>query len=81
MSDQNRDYTQATRYVRVTHVRPDRLVEFEFSIDDPTLYVELVLPYPQFRLFCQKNKTRELTHEEAARVDLDKLKWREGPRA
>lgn len=81
MSDQKKDYTRAPRYVRVTDVRPDNLVEFEFSIDDPTLYVELVLPYTQFRQFCQRNHAKELSHEEAARVDLDKLKWREGAQA
>ena len=81
MSDLKRDYTRAPRYVRVTDVRPDKLVEFECSIYDPTLYVELVLPYPQFRQFCERNHARELSREEAARVDLDKLKWREGAQA
>ena len=72
------DYTTMQRFVRVTNIRDDSLVEFEFSIDDPTLYVELVLPYPQFRKFCHRNATRELTHEQESLVDLDKLKWRFG---
>ncbi len=66
------------RFVRVTGVRNNRFVEFEFSIGDPTLFVELVLPFDQFRRFCAAQQTRELTAEEGAQVDFDQLKWRYG---
>ncbi len=66
------------RYVRVTGVRNNRFVEFDFSIGDPTLFVELMLPFQQFRQFCARQKAQELTTEQQAQVDYDRLKWRYG---
>ncbi|WP_020394567.1 phenol hydroxylase subunit [Thiolinea disciformis] len=66
------------RYVRVTGVRNQRFVEFDFSIGDPSLFVELVLPFEQFRQFCQRQQVQELTPEQQAQVDYDRLKWRYG---
>ena len=66
------------RYVRVTQVRDKRFVEFDFSIGDPTLFVELVLPFEQFQVFCKRNQVIELSAEQAAQVDYDQLKWRYG---
>lgn len=66
------------RYVRVTKVLHDKYVEFEFAIGDPTINVELVLPFEHFRKFCADNNTQHLTAEQEAVVDYDKLKWRFG---
>ncbi|HPE62182.1 MAG TPA: phenol hydroxylase subunit [Thiolinea sp.] len=66
------------RYVRVTGVRNNRFVEFDFSIGDPTLFVELMLPFEQFRQFCTRQNARELSTEQQAQVDYDRLKWRYG---
>ncbi len=68
----------ATKYVRVTGVRKNAFVEFDFSYDDPSIFIELVLPFSQFQTFCELNKVKELTPEQKAQVDLDKLKWRYG---
>lgn len=70
--------SQQTRYVRVTGVRNKRFVEFDFSIGDPTIFVELVLPFEQFDIFCKRHQAQELTPEQKAQVDLDSLKWRYG---
>jgi phenol hydroxylase P0 protein len=59
-------------------VRHHRFVEFDFSIGDPNLFVELVLPFEQFRQFCARHHAQELTPEQAAQVDYDQLKWRFG---
>ena len=72
------DSASATRYVRVTGVRKNAFVEFDFSFDDPSIYIELVLPFAQFQRFCDRHNVRELTAEQQAQVDLDKLKWRYG---
>jgi phenol/toluene 2-monooxygenase (NADH) P0/A0 len=72
------DVANARRYVRVTGIRKNAFVEFDFAIDDPAIFIELVLPFSQFETFCKKNKVCELTAEEKTRVDLDKLKWRYG---
>ena len=41
-------------YVRVTGVRNERFVEFEFSLNDADLMVELILPVPAFAEFCRR---------------------------
>ena len=66
------------RYVRVTNVVNEKYVEFEFAIEDPTINVELVLPFEHFKKFCEKNEAKHLTPEQEAAVDYDKLKWRFG---
>ncbi len=65
-------------YVRITKVLHHRFVEFEYSIGDPTLCVELVLPFPEFEQFCNRYQTERLTPEQVAAVDYDRLKWRFG---
>ncbi len=65
-------------YVRITGVRGNGFIEFDFSIGDPTLYVELILPFDAFEEFCAHNQVQHLSAEDAARVDFDKLKWRYG---
>lgn len=43
-------------YIRVTGERLRRFVEFEFSINDEDLTVELILPYEAFAAFCEKHQ-------------------------
>jgi phenol hydroxylase P0 protein len=50
----------ARKYVRVTQVREDGLVMFEFSIGWPEQMVELVLPKPAFDEFCAAHKVQHL---------------------
>lgn len=44
------------RYVRVRARRSDGFIEFEFSIGDPDLAVELMLPESAFHEFCLANE-------------------------
>ena len=67
-----------THFVHVTGVLKNKFVEFDYAIGTPTLYVELVLPFTQFRQFCIKHDVKELTTEQQHQVELDKLKWRHG---
>jgi phenol hydroxylase P0 protein len=78
MVDLEHDASRQTHYVRVTGMLKAKYVEFDFSIGDPTLYVELVLPFDQFNSFCDKHKVKKLTAEQEVQVDLDRLKWRYG---
>jgi phenol hydroxylase P0 protein len=66
------------RYVRVTKVLHDKYVEFEFAIDDPTINVELVLPFEHFQKFCEDNNAIHMTADQETAVDFDKMKWRFG---
>jgi phenol hydroxylase P0 protein len=51
----------ARKYVRVTDVREDGLVMFEFSIGWPEQVVELVLPQAAFDEFCIANQVKLLS--------------------
>lgn len=65
-------------FVHITNVRPDGFIEFDFSIGEPEMYVELVLPWKAFEEFCAHNSVNHLTAEEVAAVEYDRLKWRYG---
>lgn len=69
---------QQTRYVRITGTRADGFIEFDFALGDPTLYVELILPTRAFEEFCAANRVAFLSEADAAAVDADRLKWRQG---
>lgn len=48
------------KFVRVTQVRADGLVAFEFSIGWPELAAELVLPRAAFDEFCTTHQVQRL---------------------
>ncbi len=73
-----KQFAELTRYVRVRRVVNDKFVEFDFAIDDPSLYVEMILPKSAFDAFCRHNKVVMMTEEQAAAVDADMEKWRYG---
>lgn len=54
------DFDPRRSYVRLQQVRPDGFIEFEFSIGDPDLAVELILPADAYREFCRHNSVIEL---------------------
>lgn len=68
----------AQRYVRITGEKNGKFIEFDFSIGDPLLYVELILPHDAFEKFCVDNNVVHLNSEQAAQVDNDRIKWRHG---
>ncbi|WP_097459478.1 phenol hydroxylase subunit [Mangrovitalea sediminis] len=70
--------TDRQPYVRVTDRRPDGFVEFDFSYGDSDLYVELILPVQAFSEFCANNQVAYLSDNDAAALDADRRKWREG---
>ncbi len=53
---QGSTFDAGRRYVRVCNCRPDGFIEFEFSIGDPALAVELMLPESAFHEFCLANE-------------------------
>ena len=54
------------KYVRITGAKSPNLIEFEFAIGDPALYVELLLPEPAFAQFCRDQQVTFLDADEAA---------------
>lgn len=65
-------------YVRERATRADGFVEFDFSIGDPELAVDLILPRAAFLEFCTTNRVQFLSAEEGARLDAEQVKWRYG---
>jgi phenol hydroxylase P0 protein len=61
--------------VRVTN--PDRrgYVEFQFSLGDPNIYLEMTLPLAAFAQFCENHKARHLSPAEARAVDDAAHTW------
>ncbi|WP_156927205.1 phenol hydroxylase subunit [Azospirillum halopraeferens] len=45
---------QMKAYARVLGLRHGRFVEFEFSLNDDDLMVELIMPLPAFEEFCRR---------------------------
>lgn len=65
-------------YVRLLRRRSDGFVEFVFSIGDPDLGVELILPEKAYAQFCAHNRVRFLSADEARESDVRASKWRFG---
>jgi phenol hydroxylase P0 protein len=62
----------------VTGTLEGGFVEFEFSIGDPDLAVELVMLFPQFEKFSKQHDAVHLTTEQGAQLDYERMKWRYG---
>lgn len=54
----------------------DRFVEFEFSVNDSDLTVELILPFSAFDEFCALQNATILPPEPVAASKLEQLAWR-----
>ena len=65
-------------FVRVTCADHRGYTEFQYSIGDPTLYLEMILPKPAFEEFCGTNQVVHLNAEQGRMVDADYAKWRDG---
>jgi phenol hydroxylase P0 protein len=53
-------FEASPRYVRVEGRTPEGFVMFAFSVDDPELNVDLIMPEPMFDAFCTVNRVRFL---------------------
>lgn len=67
-----------TKYIRIKGDRHAKFVEFDFAINDPTLFVELVLPQQAFEDFCRINQVVEMTEQQQQLNDALEDKWRYG---
>ncbi len=48
------------KFVRLIERRTDGLVEFEFAIGEPDLFVEMLLPEHAYTEFCAINRVEQL---------------------
>lgn len=65
-------------FVRVLDTLASRFVQFEFTLGERDLSVELVMQYPQFLEFCERHHAVHLAAEEHARPELERMRWRQG---
>lgn len=76
MDTQTFDTTR--KFVRVLETRDNGLVEFEFAIGEPELFVELLLPTPAFAEFCAANAVTVIDAKPQAdpsTADSDEAQW------
>lgn len=61
------------KFVRVLETRPNGMVEFEFAIGEPEIFVELIMPKAAFEEFCKSNAVTflDLPHPHAADPEAD----------
>lgn len=65
------------KFVRVTELREDGFVEFDFAIGEVEVYVEMILPAKAFDEFCALNKVVFLKENTSLRFDEpDAAQWR-----
>lgn len=64
------------KYVRIIGSRLGRYVEFEFSVNDQDLAVELILPFSAFDEFCELQNATVLPPEPAVADALERQAWR-----
>lgn len=65
------NFDTSRKFVRVTGTRPNGMVEFEFAIGEPGLFVEMLLPRAAFREFCAANRVTTLSAAPAAAPGWD----------
>lgn len=54
------------RWVKITRTTESGFVEFEFYVGDVDLCVELILPVPAFKEFCETNRVKYVDEQGAA---------------
>ncbi len=65
-------------YVRVLRVRNARFVEFEFSLGDEALTIELIMPLSAFEEFRIARNAILVPPDKKTAAELEKLAWRAG---
>lgn len=65
-------FDTSLHYVRVTDKRDDGFVEFEFSVGQPEVALEMVLKQQDFEKFCEEQKVTFLDEEAAPSDDEEK---------
>jgi phenol hydroxylase P0 protein len=62
--------------IRIIGLRRDTYVEFQFSLGDEVLTVELILPFVAFAEFCAARQARVLPPSPEIGEAIERLAWR-----
>ncbi|CAM2152498.1 phenol/toluene 2-monooxygenase (NADH) P0/A0 [Pararobbsia alpina] len=66
------------RYVRFRERHDNGFVEFDFSIGDPALSVELVMSQNDYEAFCHTHAVIYLSAAESEAIEAEQQKWQYG---
>lgn len=72
------DPQPSTCFIHVTGTQRGKYIEFEFSMGDPDLAVEMIMPVKAFEEFCSHHQVHHLSTDDFAKIELDRMKWRFG---
>jgi phenol hydroxylase P0 protein len=77
---ENKIFDTTHKFVRVIEAREGGLIEFEFAIGEPELFVELIMPAHAFVEFCEANQVTVLEQVRALKSagteeEDDSLAW------
>ena len=75
---QQEHVTQPICFIHITGTQRDKFIEFEFSVGDPELAVEMIMPVQAFEEFCAKHQVQHLTADEVCKLEYERMKWRFG---
>lgn len=64
-------------YVHITNEKREGFVEFNFSINDPNLFLEMILSDDAFEDFCQLKSVTFLSPEQIEAVEKQHRIWRD----
>lgn len=76
---ENKIFDTTHKFVRVIEALQGGLIEFEFAIGEPELFVELIMPASAFVEFCEANQVTVLEQvpalQSAGTQEDDALAW------
>jgi phenol/toluene 2-monooxygenase (NADH) P0/A0 len=75
MNDPQPLFDSTRRFVRITAQRDDGYVEFDFSVGDPDLAVELIMNRTMFERFCETNAVTTIDEDDES-IDSVRERWR-----
>lgn len=52
-TDTHVEFDVSRRFIRIINERSNGIVELEFAIGEPEIFVEMILPQAQFQQFCR----------------------------
>lgn len=62
-------FDPSRKWVRVSEMRANGLISFEFSVGEPEIFVELILPALAFIEFCARNQVVFLPSEDSVTLE------------
>lgn len=52
-TDSNVEFDVSRRFIRIINERANGIVELEFAVGEPEIFVEMILPQAEFQQFCR----------------------------